>query len=566
MVRLLALIVILFGVVAEACPLSVFAPVVRAQSTTDQKQNPEDQKQKTEDQKQNTTKRGQGSTVGALLLAGGLIRQGAALAPLAPASNEDFVLANLKEGKWSDFSLRPNKELPSDFVKYLLFDLPPQKQLSKFIGIRGATITGDLEVSPLSRSVPTDAVFQDCHFTGVFDLGFSRFDSDLTFGNSTFDKPITLFNAEVKGNLAFYNDTFQSLWLQRVQIGNQLTLYAPKSNAIFIGGSSTKSLLLLAEKDQTAIVMMTQLKAEEVTIGSVWSQSPSLPSLNELLDHLDDPGRFLPENQQPAEIKSLILAAASISGNVYVADIRIKELDLSSSHIGGITMLGPRLQIESSLDLSQSRQSIFQWLRGREQWPKTVAVAEMSFDDLSVSHSVGGAEENIDFFRQAQGVEVPLARYESILRNMGLVGPANDAYALIRTKRRSENFGSAVTFEQKLGAYLFAVLDLIQKNLLGYGKFPGPPLVWSAFFVLLGFFLFRNRSHMTASKENLSGERYSAFWYSLELFLPVVDLGVAKAWRPNVQRKDLQLYARLHQIAGWILIPTVLAALTGAIK
>lgn len=60
--------------------------------------------------------------------------------------------------------------------------------------------------------------------------------------------------------------------------------------------------------------------------------------------------------------------------------------------------------------------------------------------------------------------------------------------------------------------------------------------------------------------------RFSAFWYSLELFLPVVDLGVAKSWRPSQQSFPLLTYARIHQLAGWILNPVALAAITGAFK
>jgi len=70
----------------------------------------------------------------------------------------------------------------------------------------------------------------------------------------------------------------------------------------------------------------------------------------------------------------------------------------------------------------------------------------------------------------------------------------------------------------------------------------------------------------SVAKDGAEPATYSRFWYSLELFLPVVDLGVAKSWRPKNENRHLLAYARIHQLAGWVLIPVALAALTGARK
>jgi len=59
---------------------------------------------------------------------------------------------------------------------------------------------------------------------------------------------------------------------------------------------------------------------------------------------------------------------------------------------------------------------------------------------------------------------------------------------------------------------------------------------------------------------------YSRFWYSLGLFLPFVDLQADKVWKPKADQTFLRSHMRLHIMLGWILIPIVLAALTGLIK
>jgi hypothetical protein len=113
-------------------------------------------------------------------------------------------------------------------------------------------------------------------------------------------------------------------------------------------------------------------------------------------------------------------------------------------------------------------------------------------------------------------------------------------------------------------ALVYNAIDLAQNVFLGYGRSALQPLVWSLAFVVFGTVVFWNEKRMEACAKE--PPRYSAFWYSLELFLPVVDLGVAKSWRPSQSSFPLLTYARVHQLAGWILIPVALAALTGAFK
>ncbi len=59
---------------------------------------------------------------------------------------------------------------------------------------------------------------------------------------------------------------------------------------------------------------------------------------------------------------------------------------------------------------------------------------------------------------------------------------------------------------------------------------------------------------------------YNALWYSLDLFLPLIDLQAASAWQPKQDRRFARNYMRVHRIFGWILIPVGLAAFTGIIK
>jgi len=60
--------------------------------------------------------------------------------------------------------------------------------------------------------------------------------------------------------------------------------------------------------------------------------------------------------------------------------------------------------------------------------------------------------------------------------------------------------------------------------------------------------------------------RYNAFWYSLDLFLPIIKLGEADVWSPKDDRRCAIFYKKVHIIIGSLFVPIGLAAWTGIIK
>jgi hypothetical protein len=109
-----------------------------------------------------------------------------------------------------------------------------------------------------------------------------------------------------------------------------------------------------------------------------------------------------------------------------------------------------------------------------------------------------------------------------------------------------------------LGSWL---LDL----LVGYGRRPWQAGIPCAVLVALGCVLF-SPNKMELRNPDDAPRVYSRFWYSLGLFLPFVDLQADKVWKPKADQTFLRNYMRVHILLGWILVPLVLAALTGLIK
>lgn len=101
--------------------------------------------------------------------------------------------------------------------------------------------------------------------------------------------------------------------------------------------------------------------------------------------------------------------------------------------------------------------------------------------------------------------------------------------------------------------------------LVAYGRHPWQTSIPCVLLVVLGCFLF-SPDKMELQKKEDAGRIYNRVWYSLGLFLPFVDLQMDRLWRPKSSHWLLRNYVRVHILLGWILIPVVIASLTGLIK
>jgi hypothetical protein len=143
---------------------------------------------------------------------------------------------------------------------------------------------------------------------------------------------------------------------------------------------------------------------------------------------------------------------------------------------------------------------------------------------------------------------------EAFFLRQGYRVDADRAFIEGKRRERKENLHGLPWF----GSWL---LDL----LVGYGRRPWQAGIPCAFFVALGCFLFSPK-RMEPQKSEDAHRVYNRFWYSLGLFLPFVDLQADKVWKPKPDQTFLRNYMRVHVLVGWILVPLVLAALTGLIK
>ena len=142
----------------------------------------------------------------------------------------------------------------------------------------------------------------------------------------------------------------------------------------------------------------------------------------------------------------------------------------------------------------------------------------------------------------------PYEQLATVLRNSGEDAEARRVL-LAKHRRRRETLPLA----GKLWGYL-------QDWTVAYGYKPGLAAVWMAVLWASGALYF---GHNRPEARNDEGPHWDAALYSLDLLLPVVNLGHDAAWRPE---GHFQWVAALLVLAGWILATTVAAGTTRLLR
>jgi hypothetical protein len=144
---------------------------------------------------------------------------------------------------------------------------------------------------------------------------------------------------------------------------------------------------------------------------------------------------------------------------------------------------------------------------------------------------------------------------EAFLKRQGDPGAADRVYIAQKDREREDH------------KHPVKELYILWSIMAGYGRKPVNTLVFSGIIILIGCMVFSNGYEMLPTENQKDRTyKYNCLWYSLDLFMPFVDLRTASEWQPNPDRKFAPHWARLQRFLGLILVPIFLAALTGIIK
>jgi len=115
---------------------------------------------------------------------------------------------------------------------------------------------------------------------------------------------------------------------------------------------------------------------------------------------------------------------------------------------------------------------------------------------------------------------------EDYYRRLGYPGQANMFFRAQKQREREE----VLTGFPRAWSYF---LDWF----VGYGRSPQRAIFWSVAIVGIGCLVFRPK-HMEPQNSEHSARKYSAFWYSVDVYVPIIKLHDAEIWKPPLVRSS----------------------------
>jgi uncharacterized protein YjbI with pentapeptide repeats len=479
---------------------------------------------------------------------------------------EEWVVAQVTAGKIADLSMKfpteSDRQLSAHFLEDLLTGARPDVTLHRHgVQIIGACIDEPIDLE--NAQIPCEVSLVSCRFssrvtfvnasfarTAVFTGSVFKTDADFygmkigydaVFSKTVFEGPVRFHGANVAGVFFATQAQFRNKEKMADFEGMKVGSDAFFSNTVFEGTADfvVANILRSFYADEAQFnnkEKIATFEAMKVGFAAFFSKTvfegPASFSGADIVTELDMTGAKFQNKQKTANFKSMKVGGyaffndAVFEGPVALGDAEFGWLDLSS-------VFWPKVAAQFHMQ-GMSYKTI---LAAREEPESHKALLKLA-DQSAYSADVYSHLEEF-FLRQ------------------GYRADADEAFIAGKVGERQEYFRSG----DWLGWLRSWVLDL----LVGYGRKPWRAGIPCAVLVALGCVLFSPKK-MEAQNPEDTPRVYNRFWYSLGLFLPFVDLQSNKVWKPKADQTFLRNYMRVHILLGWILVPLVLAAVTGLIK
>jgi uncharacterized protein YjbI with pentapeptide repeats len=523
--------------------------------------------------------------------------------------SEQWIVAQVTAGKIADLSKKfpeeKDRKLSVTFVQDLLTGNLTGVNLHRMgVRIKGAIIEKEIDMS--NAQIPWEVSLDDCQFSSAAIFVRANFAATVSFENSTF-KADANFNAMKVGQTASFNNAVFKGWVDFGSADIAGDFYATEAEFMDkVKGARFESMkvgglaffrdakidgwwvnFLLADFARNLEAQGVKFTNSEGRVDFYNMKVGQIANFNDAVfegsvdfSWADIAGNF---EAKRAQFKSAVVlmmncggkgdfTGAKFSGSAYFAkstfldlvmgDTRIRDLDARSLRAERSAVFTD-LVVEHSADLSNADFATLDL--SRSVWPKNRkdgGVFHMQGMSYKYICAVPGNEPEshkalLKLADQSAYTNDVYSNLEEFFLRQGYHGDADEAFIAKKRREREEYFRSR-QWPRWLGSWMLNLL-------VAYGRRPWQAGIPCAILVALGCILFSPKKMELQKPENTL-RVYSRFWYSLGLFLPFVDLQADKVWKPKADQTFLRNYMRVHIILGWILIPIVLAALTGLIK
>ena len=447
-----------------------------------------------------------------------------------------------KAGAWG-----PERAIRAEVIEWLLSDPQAARLIHPSgLAVKAARITGKLDLSYLTVGAPVMLVL--CAIDDGVDLRYTRFQSLDLRGSWT--GPINADQSVATGDVVLRYGHYGEVSFYRAEIGGDLEA----TGGQFVGAEP------LSVVDAT--IKGDALFHEDFQTGGI-------------IDfRLARIGRSLSFNQARftgSRDNGLNAERTTIGGALYWVDITTTphtQLDLGNARAGSL------------------------W-DDEKSWP---APGNLALDGFVYDEFSGGPDDSAARLawlrRQPLAMQSQPQPYRQLAQVLRAAGRPEGAVVVEIAREDAVTRFEQLSFGRRL--WLLA-LD----GIIGYGYRPLRAVWWILGFVMVGAGLFRwgYRERVITPTEERAYEAFvktgdppphyppfSPLVYSLENFLPVVELHQGEYWRPNPRHRRaqgrhrprwtdetfparmLRWYLWLHILAGWTITPLLFAGLAGLLR
>ena len=435
-------------------------------------------------------------------------------------ASEKFVLAQVLAGQSADlkseFADESGRVLRAAFLEAVL------TQSGTNIHRNGFSIEHAVVLDPLD--LRNAVVRYETSLTGC------RFAGEVNFSKSVFEKGLSLAGSSFGSSAKFF-----SMKVGRIAIFDQ-TRFAADVNAAQMEIAGVFTAREAQFNSPTGLVDFTSLRTEgDAFFSHATFAGPVTFQSARLAESWRFDGSHFTNLTAIVNFEDVKVGAATtfvgcrLAGYVSFKDARFATLDFSKVTWPTVHNDHPWL-----------------WFNGMAYGRISAGSEKESWQNLYnlVERTAHGSAYSADVF----------ARLDDYYRRLGFPRQADTFF---RAQKRRER-------EEVLSGPPWAWSFFLEK-FVGYGRSPERAIFWSVAIIGIGCLMFRP-NRMEPQKSEYTGRKYSPFWYSVDVYLPIIKLHDAEIWKPKEEYVLTHVWRRIHTILGWALIPIAIAAWTGMLS
>jgi len=257
------------------------------------------------------------------------------------------------------------------------------------------------------------------------------------------------------------------------------------------------------------------------------------------------------------------------------------EVWLVGSHIkGGLFCRNARFENPNGIALNLEYARIGVIMDDEDSWPQRgqLRIDGLEYEGFAGDRTPMDARRRLEWIRR----QLPDFRpqpYDQLARVFRRMGREEEAVEVLIAKQEDLIRYGKLSRWGKLTRQILGVT-------IGYGYRSGLALLWSLIIVSIGWLFFElayifglmvpsslgiptDSLHSAGWRLPPNYPRFQALFYSLDAFLPIVDLHQERFWLPDAGKPwgaTLWLYLRLHILAGWVFSTLFVSGVTGLVK